>query len=790
MKIFFLFLFLLSSLFAKPTYNIAIVSDGDTEYSQGLEAALKTEIVQLLSADYNVKFPKKLYKNGNWDYSTIAANVNKSLKDRRSNMIITLGALSSHYISRKKKFPKPVIATAIIDPKMQGIPYKNDMSGKWNLTYVSANQTLNDDIAVIQSLMPVKKIAVLIDAVLLKNTPVIGRYINKRFKKKHIKVELIPIGKNIHKDLDKISKDTDIVYVTPLFQQTAAQRAKIYERLIIRELPTYSAAGQDDVELGALFANSPPTDIKRFIRQIALDVQQIALGSNASEQLVNFAPNPALSINMKTAEAIHFTPSWDLLSKATIIQSEESDSHFFNISEIMDRAVQHNLSVLASTYQVDLSQADLDKADSFYLPQVHVGAEAVKVDQDRAVASLGSLNELAVDAYVKVSQQIWNQKLLAQISVNENFLKAQQNATDFVKLDIGLAASLNYLRILQLRTKLAIEKNNLELSKTNMRSAITKQKIGIGNSSDIYRWQTQIAGEKKSVLFTHSAIEQSKHTINELLDLPQDLPLNFKRIDMSNKVFMTHHKIMKTYFLDQTKFAKFESFLIKTAKQQMPSLKQYDALETARSLIVTSNNDAFYMPTITVEGGIREHFIDPSNTFREKNPSLDDQLPPYADATDWKVGIFLRFPLYQGGAKEAALQASRSALLIAQAQKRALQNKVEKDVRNALYQAKASYLSIKLAQSASVSSKKNLQLIKSVYAQGNIGIVDLLDAQNIALRAALVENNTRYSFMGDLLILQHNIGQVNFNLDEDAWKEFITALTTYRIDTEDDEEEE
>ena len=794
MKIFFLFLLLLSSLFAKPTYNIAIITDGDTEYSQGLEAALKTEIVQLLSSDYNVKFPKKLYKNGNWDYPTIAANINKSLKDHRTNMIITLGALSSHYISRKGKFPKPVIATAIIDPKMQRIPYKNGMSHKWNLTYVSANQTLNDDIEMIQSLMPVKKISVLIDAVLLKNTPVVGRYINQRFKKKHIKVELIPIGKDIHEDLDKISEDTDIVYVTPLFQQTAAQRAKIYERLIIRELPTYSAAGQDDVELGALFANSPPTDIKRFIRQIALDVQQIALGSNASEQLVNFAPNPAFSINMKTAIAINFTPSWDLLSKATIIQGEESDSHFFNIGEIMDRAVQHNLSVLASQYQVNLSQADLDKADSFYLPQIHVGAEAVKVDQDRAVASLGSTNELSADVYVKASQQIWNQKLLAQISVNENFLKAQQNATDFVKLDIGLGAALNYLRILQLRTKLAIEKNNLELSKTNMRSAITKRNIGIGNASDIYRWQTQIAGEKKSVLFTHATLQQVKHTLNELLDLPQDLPLNFESVDRTNEVFMTHHKKMEEYFLDQTKFAQFESFLIKTAKQQMPSLKQYDALEIARGLIVQSNDDAFYMPTLTVEGGIKEHFIDPTNTFREKNPGLDSQLPDYADATDWQVGIYLRFPLYEGGAKTAVLQASRAALLIAQAQRKALRNKVEKDVRNALYQAKASYLSIKLAQSASVSSKKNLQLVKSVYAQGNIGIVDLLDAQNVALRAALVENNTRYSFMGDLLVLQHNIGQVNFALGEDAWKEFITALSTHSIDDDneeaDNEEEE
>jgi len=787
MKIFFLLFILLSSVWAKPTYNIAILSDGDTEYSQALETSLKNEITQLLGRDFNVKFPKKLYRNGKWHYQTIAANVNAALRDNRSDMIITLGVLSSHYISRKSRYSKPVIATAIIDPKMQKIPYKDGTSGKWNLTYVSANQTLNEDIDSITEIIPAKNITVLIDDVLLKNTPEIGRYINNRFKKKKLKVTLIPIGKDIDASINKISEDTDIVYVTPLFQQTAEQRKEIYDKLTIRELPSFAAAGQDDVELGALFANSPSTDIKRFIRQISLDVQQIALGSNASEQLVNFAPNPVLSINMKTANEISYTPSWELLSKATIIQSEENDSHYFNIEEIMDRSVTHNLSVIASEHRIELSQADLNKADSLFLPQVNIGAEAGKLDEDRAIASFGLYNETRMDVYLNFSQQLFNQQASAQISVNENFLKAQSNATDFVKLDIGLAASLHYLRILQLRTKLTIEKDNLELSKTNMRAAITRQNIGIGNASDIYRWQTQIADEKKSVLFTHATLQQAKHTLNALLDLPQALPLNLEVIDMNNVIFMTSHKQIKEYFLDQTKFAQFQSFLIKTAKLNMPSIHQYDALESARALIVESNNDAFYMPTVSFEGGVKQHFVDASNETRDKDTTGKYDDLTYADATDWDIGIYLRFPLYEGGAKEATLQASKAALLIAQAQRRALVNDVEKNVRNALYQAKASYLSIKLAQSASASSKKNLQLIKAVYAQGNIGIIDLLDAQHTALRSALLENNTRYSFMKDLLVLQHDIGQVNFNLKPKDWTEWVTQLKEHDMSAEEDE---
>lgn len=782
MKKFLIFFVLTFTLWAKPTYTIAIVTDGDTEYSKEFLQSLKTEIKQLLGRDYIVRFPKKLYKNGHWDYNKIASYVNAALKDKRSDMLITLGVLSSHYVARKKYFPKPVIATAIIDPKMQHVPYnpQEGSSGKHNLTYVSGHQTLDKDIEAILEIMPVHKVAVLIDSVLLKNTPEIGRYIVKTFAKNNIEAQLVPVGKHVEQDLRKIKDDVDFVYVTPLFELTKEQRKKLYSILSMKELPSFAGIGQDDVELGALFANSPSTDNKRFIRQIALDVQQIALGSYASTQLVNFTPAPVLSLNMKTANDIGYTPSWEMLSKANIIKSEQSDSHYFDIEEIMNRAVEYNLKIVASKHQTKLSKAKVDEAKSSFLPQVSFGAETAKVDEDRAVASLGLTNELRADAYIKFSQQLLNHKASARISINKNFLKAQNKATDFVKLDIGLAAAINYLRVLQLRTKLQIEKGNLELSKTNMRSAISRRNIGIGSTSDIYRWETQIAGEKKSLLFTHALLQQTKHSLNALLDLPQDLPLNFKSVDMTHKVFMTHEQKMRDYFLDQTKFAKFQAFLVDTAKLNMPSIAQYDAIEAAKKRIVSANEASFYLPTLAIQGGVKEHFISASNEFRDTNPDRFSDFP-YADNTDWEIGIVLDFPLYLGGAKTAQLEASKAALLVAEAQRKDIINDVECKVRNALYQAKASYLSIKLAQSASKSSKKNLALIKSVYDQGNIGIIELLDAQNTALRAALIENNTRYNFMRDLLILQHHIGQVNFDLNTQDWDAWSTALDKYNV---------
>jgi len=780
MKYFFLFFLLFGSLWAKPTYSIAIIEDGNSIASKQFTRSLKYEITQLLSRDFQVTFPKKYRYNGQWNYTKIAHYVNSALQNKNIDMIITLGVLSSHYIARKHSFSKPVIATTILDPHMQHIPYHRGVSGKYNLTYVSAFNSFEQDIKTIKKLLKAKKVAVFADATLLKNTPSIGRFIKKKFKQYHLQVKLVPVGKDLKKALAALSEDIDCVYVTPLFQLSQQQRKMLYDKLRIKEIPSFSAMGEDDVKLGALFANAPASDNKRFIRQIALDVQQIALGSKASEQSVDFVPHPALSLNMKTAKEIGFAPSWELLSSATIIGNNLSDSHFFSIEEIMDRAVAYNLQVIQSKYKVSLSQARLDQADALYLPQIDLTAEAAQVDQDRAVASLGMINESRMDVALSVTQQLFNQRAIAQISINEDFLKAQNRANDFIKLEVALRAATTYLKILQLQTRLKIEKGNLELSKTNLRAARTKLKIGIGNASDIYRWETQISAEKKSLLFTHAALEQTKHSLNALLNLPLDLELNFKPVTLSNPIFMTQKKSMQNYFLDQQNFFPFESFLVATAKQNMPSVPQYKAIVHAKELLVHSNKNTFYMPDIALKGGIKEHFISASNDFRDSNPDRFSDFP-YANNTDWEVGIFLHFPLFEGGAKSAKLEASKASLLVAKAEYKDLLNNLEKDVRNSLYQAKASFLSIKLAQEASKSSQKNLHLIKDVYLQGGAGIIDLLDAQNTALRAALVENNTRYGFMRDLLYLQYNIGQVNFHMKNKDWNIWKNNLTHYMI---------
>ncbi len=770
------------SLWAKPAYTIAIVTDGPTDFNEDFEEQMKDEIDQLLGRDFDVKFPEQLRFDGQWNYAKISADIDKALDSKQSRLVITLGTLSSQIAATKKSFKKPLIASTIINPKMQGAPYKNGSSGKHNLTYINGYFDIQDDIEVIKSIMGVQKVGVLINPNLYTYAPHIVKYIQQSFKKEDIQTEIIPADADLNVLIDAIGKDVDFIYVTPLFQKNDEQRRDLYSALRLKELPSFSALGRDDVDLGALFGNVPASDNKRLIRQIALQVQQISFGFEPSRLAVGFKPYPALSLNSKTAQDVGFTPSWELISRATILEADDSDSHYFSIEEIMDRAVGYNLTVLQAEQQIEVSNQNVEMADAAFMPQITLNLEGKQIDEGRAVKSFGILQETQLNGELLLRQNLYNQSQYANISINKEFLSATKHEVDHAKLEIALQASLLYLKILQYKNRLEIQKSNLELSKNSLRSAITKQDIGIGNQSDIYRWESKIANNKKDVLFTHALIQQTQFTLNALLNLPQKLPLNFEKVTMEDPVFLTHDKTIRDYFENPADFSIFEGFLVKTGRENSPKLHQYDALEKAKELVAEASAAALYSPDVIFQAGYRYKFLNEDPYFPDPNQVQIDVVEGLEQfgPSEYEVGILATFPLYTGGYQSAERESAKAALLTAQSQQRDVDNNVERDIRNALYQAKAAYLSIDLSHDAYIAANKNLEHMTAIYQQGNGDILHLLDAQNSTLRAALVENNTRYGFMADLLRLQRNIGQVNFNIKDDERERWAQKIQEFK----------
>jgi outer membrane protein len=771
----FISVFLSLSLWAKPALNIALVTDGEKVTDREFTKKIKLEISQLLRNDYDVNY--KLYQSDENSYLRIATHVNHALNNKNMDIVITLGTLSSHYGARKNRYSRPLIAVSVIDKELQRLPFVEGTSGKKNLNYFEHYVGIDEDIKQMKSLMDVKNVTVLMESSLLRYSPSVAKKIEQKMTQNDINVTVIGVPKDYDATIEALSDHTDLVYLLPLRHLDKSERKELYSTLRLKELATYSVAGVDEVTLGAMLSATPKFNSERIARNIALNIQQIKSGFNASELSVDLDVKKVLSINMATADVVNFIPSWEQLSKALLIEQKSSESHYFTIDNIITRALNFNLGLIAAQYSQELKHRQTQLADSVLLPQIRIQAGAQQIDDDRAEASLGTLDATSVAMGLNFYQSIYTQQQAANVEIKRSVADAGEEEINFLKQDISLAASLNYLQILQLEDELKIKKINYTLSEDNLRAAKVRQSLGSSSNGDIYRWESKIANDKRAVIQTHSQVQTSRIRLNALLDLKQTLPLNFSRIDEKHPIFLTSKEELMPYFEEPRRFRVLEEFLVEEGIRNAPELKQYHLLMDARSRLVESNYAAFYAPDIYLKGDILGRLSSSSSKTVELSPEL--QALPKSDDVDWNVGFFLEFPLYTGGAKDANYEAAKVALLATQSTARQQRNDIEQQIRDSLYKAKASYLSTTLSHTSYVAAKKNYELMQSIYAQGGTTIIHLLDAQNNMLTAALIENNTYYKFLLDVLRMQRKIGKVNFNVGDEEFSQWFSRLEEF-----------
>jgi outer membrane protein TolC len=163
---------------------------------------------------------------------------------------------------------------------------------------------------------------------------------------------------------------------------------------------------------------------------------------------------------------------------------------------------------------------------------------------------------------------------------------------------------------------------------------------------------------------------------------------------------------------------------------------------------------------------VDEYLADSGNGERDDNDRLDD--------TDWRVGVYARFPLFEGGKKKARSGRLEEEVSLLHNDQSAAAEAISQGVLRALNRTRASYPSITLTRQAAEAARKNFDLVTDSYVQGIKSIVDLLDAQNQSLNADLNAANAVYDFLIDYMGVERALGEFTIFMPEEqrrAWLE-------------------
>lgn len=774
----------------KPV-RIGLIVDGPWGEENKMLESIKREIHDLTAGEFDVHFPADKTVQADWTIGKIRSGLNQLLADPGVDMIITLGSISSNEVCQRTELARPVIAPYIIDAAFQKLPIKDGKSGVKNLSYISVPATFKRDMQIFKDIIAFRQLAVLINQNLIDAFPGLEQCCKETLEELDLEVEIIGIGKSIEDALNKLPRNVEAVYILPLPHFTDEQYQKLADALIELKLPSFAYGGAVRVEQGIL-AGLNKDVVNRISRRVGINVQRILLGEKPEQIPVAISIKQQLTINEATANAIGVAPSWAVITEAEIVGREQRPiERVLDLNRVLQEAMNANLDLIAKGFTIEAGKQDVNDARAKLMPSLDVSGTYLVIDKDRAERSFGQQAERSLTGTATATQVIFSEPAWANLSIQKNLQKSRESELEQLKLDITLEATTAYLNVLRAKTFERIQQENIKVTRQNLDLAQVREVVGSVSPAEVYRWESEIATNRRSVIEANTQRNLAEIQLNRVLHRPAEEDFLTQEISLNDPNLITSYGQLFKYIENKQAFKFFREFMVEETFKNSPELMALDAAIAVQSRILRSANNNFWSPTIALQGQVNNTF---SRWGAGKEATMDlSQLPPeyrpigeiFAQSfkppkdLSWNVGLNVSFPLFRSGQKFFARQKAQQELDQLQTQRGAIAEKIEQRVRSALHIAGASYASIQQARLAAEAAQKSLEVVQESYSQGLLSVVELLDAQYAALVTDQAAASSVYDFLIDLMNVERAYGHFNFFSTGERRKAFFERANEY-----------
>jgi outer membrane protein TolC/ABC-type uncharacterized transport system substrate-binding protein len=732
--------------------------------------------LELTGTEFEVSFPRDKQLEGNWDISRIKSEVSKLLADPEVDLILTLGVIASHEICIKQKLEKPVIASFILDPQMQGIPLKKGASGFKNLTYIHTPFTSKNTIQDFRRVVNFQKMAYLINKSYVEAIPRLEENIILLSKKLGINTTIFEVEKTIDDILAKFPPDIEAVYISPLLNLPDYEYDHMISELRKRKLPSFSLLGTADVRRG-IYTSNRPDIFPRVARRIAINVQRILIGDKPEEILVKFDPGEQITINMETVRDIGIYPKVDILIDAELMNQDQVETgQILTLQETVFGAVKANLDIMAKNKFVSAGSEKIGIARSSLLPQVDLYGQGLLIDKDRAENSFGTQPEKMVTATLSMTQLIYSEPLWANLSIQNSVQLTREAELNQLELDIMLDAATAFFDVLRVMNFESIQKENLKRTKSNLEMARVRETVGSAGPAEVYRWESQLAQNRNEVIQVLANKNIARINLNRILHRKLDKQYIILKNNLYTEELNKKVNVFKKYLSDLRTFDLLPDFLVEEGLANSPELRALQNAIEARERALTSATNSFWAPTLALQADYTS-ILSRSGAGSEKISFIPNTR--LADDKFWNVALNFSFPIFHGAERFSVRQQSSYELEQLQLEYDSVAEKLEQLIRSRIYRVGASFSAIEQTRLASEAAEKSLKVVQDGYAQGMVSILDLLDAQNTALVSGELASNAVFDFIKELMTMERALGNFYLQMSKEEIEGLRNRLEAY-----------
>ncbi len=728
------------------------------------------EFVDLLKSKYNVIFSKKnQIEIENEKEMKVAYE--KLLSDPNVDVILNMGIIASYYALKSEGgYNKPVLAPFILTNEGS----KEGGSGVKNLNYIFSDKVglgIAGNLKGVKEVHNMKRIAY----VHSKET----RLFAPKLLEEYIKdlgsggVEVVEITIDDPQLNSKI-EDVDLVYLGTVMNKDEKVKRELLQHANKNKIITFTFLLSQNLKENILLAYDASEEYKRRIRRSALNLENYLEGQELSKTPVNIGKvSGQLIINSGLARENKFWLPQEITQNAKVIDFTKETFELLTYNQAIELTLENNINKKVQELTLEKSEEEYKSAKSVRRPNLNAYGTYNMLDEESAKRTpTTAKNE--VKAGVSFRQVIFNEDANASVEIYEGLYNKGEYELRSQELDTIYETSIAYLNILQAEAFKNIYVNGYDLVKEYLNLAKTRRDVGISDSSDVYRFESELAKTQSELVNANTLLENTKMNLNRILNVSIGNKYKYEDLTSNDSILMGKDEQATKTLSNPWEFELIKAFIVEEGMELSPDIKATKELIKVKEREVKNKKRSMYSPEVALLADYSLDLLDPWGVG-------DNYAGGKIEAEDeWRIGLSITLPLYEGGDLRYERNQKEKELEIATLQLENQKAVYEQKTLNLLNELVAKYSDVLNRKRAAEAARKNLDLVTDNYASGTTSIIALLDARTNAIAAEEQEVSSKYDFLKKKFEVERQIGIYYSELSEEELNKLFERYQNFK----------
>jgi outer membrane protein len=380
------------------------------------------------------------------------------------------------------------------------------------------------------------------------------------------------------------------------------------------------------------------------------------------------------------------------------VQIAPVEAKILTLEQCIELALEQNPGLQIERERIDELENEYLIASSGLYPKVTASAYYTKVNADRVgIQPLMRYSEESLEQ-IKLKQLLYDGgKTRYNGRAASKAADAQRDSADASRLDTVFAVSQAYYRVLEARELVRVGENARSQRDAFYQLTDSYQKAGKATRIESLKAEAQLLDAERSLVQAREALRISELILKKTIGIGV-----MAQISIADG-------LPETFAEPESEEALLEQLL-----ENNPDLKKSARFKEQARLTIDSVEGS-YLPEISLQG---------SYGYRQR----DTGLPPLS-GDEWMAGVFLEWPLFEGGITRAQVGKARARYREAEWNDKAVQDQVQVDLRQALADIRTALASIRSSKRLVEAQDEAYKSVVEFYKRGKATYIEVLTAE-------------------------------------------------------------